>query len=80
MADEPRVQQLLDEILDSERTPEEVCGDWPELLPEVRKRWRQMRIVEAELDALFPTTGPHPSAGAAGVSACGRRLAAHPRL
>ncbi len=60
MADEPRVQQLLDEILDSECTPEEVCGDWPELLPEVRKRWQQMRIVEAELDALFPTTGPRP--------------------
>ena len=79
MADEPRVQQLLDEILDSECTPEEVCGDWPELLPEVRKRWRQMRIVEAELDALFPTTGPHPST-APGVSAWGRRLPAHPRL
>jgi len=64
MADEPRVQHLLDEILDSERTPEQVCGDCPELLPEVRKRWQQMRIVEAELEALFPTTGPGPGSGA----------------
>ena len=43
MSNEPRVQELLDEILDSERTPEEVCGVCPELLQEVRKRWLQMR-------------------------------------
>ncbi len=60
MADEPRVQHLLDEILDSELTPEEVCGDCPDLLPEVRKRLQQMRVVEAEIEALFPTTGPAP--------------------
>ena len=59
---DPRVQQLLDEIFDSGRTPEEVCGACPELLPEVRQRWRQMRAVEAELDALFPTPGPDPGA------------------
>jgi eukaryotic-like serine/threonine-protein kinase len=64
MADEPRVQELLDEILDSGSSPEEVCGDWPELLPEVRKRWRQMRLVEAELEALFPTPGAVPGAAA----------------
>ena len=80
MADEPRVQQLLDEISDSGRTPEEVCGDCPELLPEVRRRWQQMCIVEAELDALFPTPGPDPDADTSALSACGRRLAADPRL
>src|SRR5262245_4394012 len=58
MADDPRVQQLLDEICDSGCTPEEVCGACPELLPEVRRRWQQMRLVEAELDALFPSPGP----------------------
>src|SRR5215469_4822084 len=57
MAAESRVQELLDEIADSGRTPEEVCGACPELLPEVRRRWLQMRIVEAELDALFPAAG-----------------------
>src|SRR5260221_8845554 len=55
MADESRVQRLLDEISDSGCTPEEVCGACPELLPEVRRRWRQMCAVEAQLDALFPT-------------------------
>src|SRR3954449_4832914 len=58
MAAESRVQQLLDEISDSGRTPEEVCAACPELLPEVRRRWQQMRIVKAELDAMFPTSGP----------------------
>jgi eukaryotic-like serine/threonine-protein kinase len=60
MTDEPRVQQLLDEIFDSERTPEEVCCNYPELLPEVRRRWQQMCLVEAELDVMFPTPQPNP--------------------
>jgi serine/threonine-protein kinase len=54
MSNDPRVQQLLDEIFDSERTPEEVCADCPELLPEVRKLCRQMRQIEMELDGMFP--------------------------
>jgi tetratricopeptide (TPR) repeat protein len=57
VAGEPRVQRLLEEILDSGRTPEEVCSDCPELLPEVRRRWEQMCAVEAKLDSLFPTPG-----------------------
>jgi serine/threonine-protein kinase len=62
MADEPRVQNLLDEIFDSNRTPEELCVDCPELLPEIRQRWQQMCLVEAELEALFPTPGSNPNA------------------
>jgi serine/threonine-protein kinase len=62
MAAESLIQRLLDEISDSERTPEEVCGPYPELLPEVRRRWRQMCAVEAELDALFPVLGHGPDA------------------
>jgi tetratricopeptide (TPR) repeat protein len=62
VADDPRVQELLDEISDSGSSPEEICADCPELLPEVRRRWLQMRIVEAELDALFPMPGPDPGA------------------
>jgi predicted ATPase len=58
MAAEARVQELLDVISDSGCTPEEVCGACPELLPEVRRLWQQMRIVEAELDALFPASVP----------------------
>jgi serine/threonine-protein kinase len=55
MDDESRVQQLLDELFESELTPEEVCSSCPELLPEVRERWHQMSRVRDELDALFPT-------------------------
>src|SRR5262249_156484 len=40
MAD-PRVQHLLDELLDTDATPEQVCRDCPELLPEVREQWRR---------------------------------------
>ncbi len=58
MANDPRVQQLLDEMFDTSRTPEEVCGVCPELLPEVRRRWQQMRAVDAEIEALFPTPAP----------------------
>src|SRR5215470_12019851 len=63
VADDPRVEQLLDEICESGCTPEEVCAACPELLPEVRRRWLQMRIVEAELDALFPAAGPASVSG-----------------
>ena len=34
---------LLEEILESDRTPEEVCQDCPELLTEVRHRLRRVR-------------------------------------
>src|SRR5262249_49654496 len=54
MTDDPRLQQLLDQLLDSHATPEEVCRSCPELLPVVRDRWRQMRCLRADLDALFP--------------------------
>src|SRR3954465_12604175 len=60
MGAESRVQELLDEISLSGCTPEEACGACPELLPEVRRRWQQMRILNAALDALFPQSGPDP--------------------
>jgi serine/threonine-protein kinase len=55
MSDEQQVQRLLDEVLDTDRPPEEVCARFPELLAEVRKRWQRMQAVDAQLDALFPT-------------------------
>src|SRR5262249_33847375 len=58
MPDEPRVQELLAELLDRQATPEEVCGECVELLPVVRERWRQIRWVRAQLDALLPA-GPY---------------------
>ncbi|MBP3954878.1 protein kinase [Gemmata sp. G18] len=60
MTDDPRTQQLLDELLASDATPEAVCASCPELLPAVRKLWRRIRRLGADLDALFPP----PDAGA----------------
>ena len=54
MPDDPRVEQLLNQLLDSHATPEEVCDSCVELLPVVRTRWQQVRRARAELDALFP--------------------------
>jgi serine/threonine-protein kinase len=53
MSDDDRLQSLIDEILESGRTPEELCGQDPELLAEVRRRLRRLRGVEAQIDALF---------------------------
>jgi len=59
MAVNPRVFALLEEILDSGQSPEEVCRDCPELLPEVRQRWASFRRVDAEFEALLPSSyGP----------------------
>jgi serine/threonine protein kinase/tetratricopeptide (TPR) repeat protein len=57
MSAESRVQQLLEEMVDSGRTPEEVCVHCPELLDEVCRRWQHIRMVKSELHALFPTPG-----------------------
>jgi hypothetical protein len=71
MFDDPRVEQLLDELLDSNGTPEAVCGSCPELLPQVRERWREIRRAQAQLDALFPPKterDPKPAAAPSGDS------------
>jgi serine/threonine-protein kinase len=60
MTDDPRVQQLLEQLLESGATPEEVCATCPELLPVVRNRWRQVCRLEADLNALFPPSGEPP--------------------
>ncbi|MDB5295319.1 MAG: serine/threonine protein kinase, partial [Phycisphaerales bacterium] len=58
MVDDPRIPQLLDEVLDTARTPEEVCATCPELAGEVRARWERCRRMEAQISALFPSSGP----------------------
>jgi serine/threonine-protein kinase len=54
MSIEYRIRLLVEEALDSDRTPDEVCRSCPELLDEVRSQWQQVRAIEAEMDALFP--------------------------
>jgi hypothetical protein len=45
----PRVQQLVIEIFESGKTPEQVCRDLPELLADVREAWR--RFMDSETNA-----------------------------
>ncbi|VTR91578.1 serine threonine protein kinase : Tetratricopeptide repeat protein,protein kinase family protein OS=Singulisphaera acidiphila (strain ATCC BAA-1392 / DSM 18658 / VKM B-2454 / MOB10) GN=Sinac_4434 PE=3 SV=1: Pkinase: TPR_11: TPR_1 [Gemmata massiliana] len=68
MADDPRVQELLDRLSESDATPEEVCGSCVELLPVVRDRWRQMCRAREDIDALFP---PEDGSGAEQPDAAG---------
>jgi WD40 repeat protein len=68
MAGDPRVEQLLEEILETRRTPEEVCRDFPALLPEVRLRWQRLRSVRDRIGALFPEPTSTPGAGATSPS------------
>jgi serine/threonine-protein kinase len=62
MADDARVTELLEAMLDSGLTPEQVCRDCPELLPVVRERWKQLGRIDADLRALFPEPGATPEA------------------
>jgi serine/threonine-protein kinase len=61
VTDDPRVEQLLEELSDPQATPEVVCASCPEVLPVVRKRLRQMERLRADLDALFPSPNESPS-------------------
>ncbi len=60
MSRDPRVRGLVEEILATHRTPEEVCQTCRELLPEVRDRLRRLRELEAQVDSWFPTPGSSP--------------------
>ena len=61
--DPSRVMLLVEEALNSGRTPEAVCADYPELLPDVRSMWERCVRNAAELNELFsPTPAPALSA------------------
>src|SRR5262245_46331412 len=51
---ETLVTALLEELLESNATPEEVCRDRPDLLPVVRERLEQFRCLQARVSELFP--------------------------
>jgi serine/threonine-protein kinase len=55
MLDDPRIQKLLEELVESQRTPEEVCGSCPELVSVVRKWWWGLRRIRSALGSFFPT-------------------------
>ena len=54
MAKQDRVDELVLDLLDSGRTPEEICRDCPELLSQVRTTWLRVRAVDAELSSILP--------------------------
>jgi serine/threonine-protein kinase len=72
MAGNPQVFGLLEEMLDSGKTPEEVCRDCPELLPEVRQRWQEFQLIDAQVKTLLPgLAATRPDAGATAPPAAG---------
>jgi serine/threonine-protein kinase len=58
------VLELLEEMLDAGKTPEEVCRDCPDLLPEVRARWQEFCRIDAQVRTLLPGLGTPPGADA----------------
>ena len=56
MPGNPLILELVQEILESNRTPEEVCANHPELLWEVRQQLRRAQKIEARLAELFPSS------------------------
>jgi hypothetical protein len=63
MVGNTQVFGLLEEMLDSGKTPEEVCRDCPELLPEVRQRWQEFQLIDAQLRTLLPGLETRQTAG-----------------
>src|SRR5262245_15220571 len=71
MASNPQVHRLLKERLEWGTTPEEVCGDSPELLLEVRQRWQQFQRIDAQVRSLLPGLGTDSDAGTTGPPVAG---------
>lgn len=72
MPEEELIRQLLQEMIVSDRPLEEVCRDHPEVAAEVRKQWERVRVVQEQIDALFPSS--ESSRAVAGSSAFEREL------
>jgi eukaryotic-like serine/threonine-protein kinase len=56
MFNESLVEQLVQEALDNNLTAEEACAEHPELVGEVREQWQRCRKLDAELEAIFPSS------------------------
>jgi serine/threonine-protein kinase len=65
MTDDPRVERLLEELLESGGSPEEACRSCPELLPQVRADLGRLRRLERDVDAIFPSSEPAVGRGRA---------------
>src|SRR5262245_16677519 len=58
MGADTQVRILLEEVLNSGRSPEDVCRSHPELRGEVRARWLRVRRIAGDLERAFPSAGP----------------------
>jgi tetratricopeptide (TPR) repeat protein len=74
MADESRIMALLEQILDTDCTPEEACQECPDLLPIVRDRLDRFRTIEAEVAATFPPRDESSNYSRAALDAASRPL------
>ena len=63
MAADHRVPGLLQEMLDAGTTPEEVCRGCPELLAEVRERWKEFCRIDAAVVEFVPGLQTAPEVG-----------------
>src|SRR5260221_6470396 len=70
----PLILELVQEILESNRTPEEVCGDHADLLCEVRQQLKRAQKVEAGLAELLPSSIDEPAADHKSGSVLGNDL------
>jgi serine/threonine-protein kinase len=60
--DELRIRELVEEMLSSQSTPEEVCREYPGLLPHVLQRLALVRKLNEHLDVLLPSEAQEASA------------------
>lgn len=60
----PEVELLLERLMESGEAVEAVCAGHPELLDEVRARWRRLQDVRDRVDELFPAGLSAPDAAA----------------
>jgi hypothetical protein len=71
MAGNPQVLELLEEMLDAGKTPEEACRDCPELLSELRQRWQEFQFIDAQVRTCLPGLGTLPGPEATAPPAAG---------
>lgn len=55
-SDDDLINELLEQILETNCDPAEACSSHPHLIPMVSERLKQLRLVELQVDKLFPSS------------------------
>ena len=61
MSNDPQVQQLLDELFDTQRSRKRSASPAPTCFRRFARPWRQICLVEADLDVMFPPPRRSPA-------------------